>query len=94
MKLFLAILAGVLLAAGLTWWNRHETPRTASDPGAGDETARRDANAPHPLYRWRDANGVLQITDQPPKGRHYEKVTLRADQNVISSSAPAPEPPN
>jgi hypothetical protein len=26
------------------------------------------------LYRWRDANGVLQITEEPPKGRKYERV--------------------
>ncbi len=26
------------------------------------------------LYRWRDAHGVLQITEQPPKGRKYQRV--------------------
>lgn len=26
------------------------------------------------LYRWRDANGLLQVTDQPPRGRTYEHI--------------------
>ena len=40
--------------------------------------ARRQANAPDPegvwLYRWRDADGTLQITDTPPKGRSFERI--------------------
>lgn len=38
-----------------------------------------------PLYRWRDAQGRTQITDQPPKGRPYEEVRYRADVNVMPS---------
>ncbi|CAN4280237.1 DUF4124 domain-containing protein [Pseudoxanthomonas sp. LjRoot125] len=26
------------------------------------------------LHRWRDDAGVLQITEQPPKGRRYERI--------------------
>lgn len=35
------------------------------------------------LYRWRDVQGRVQITDQPPKDRPYEEVRYRADANVV-----------
>jgi hypothetical protein len=35
------------------------------------------------LYRWRDANGVLQLTDEPPQGRKYER--------IYKDAPPAPE---
>ncbi len=34
------------------------------------------------LYRWRDANGVLQITDQPPPNRRYERIDRNADRAI------------
>ena len=27
------------------------------------------------LYRWRDAEGNLQVTEEPPKGRQYERIS-------------------
>ncbi len=42
------------------------------------------------LYRWRDAQGRTQITDQPPKDRPYEEVRYRADANVVPSRGGAP----
>ena len=27
------------------------------------------------LYRWRDAEGRLQVTDEPPKGRPSERIS-------------------
>ena len=29
------------------------------------------------LYRWRDDAGNLQITDEPPKGRKYERISCK-----------------
>ncbi|KAB2927893.1 MAG: DUF4124 domain-containing protein, partial [Candidatus Contendobacter sp.] len=43
-----------------------------------------------PLYRWRDDQGRMQVTDQPPKGRPYEEVRYRADANVMPGAAPRP----
>ncbi|MDS4031169.1 MAG: DUF4124 domain-containing protein [Candidatus Contendobacter sp.] len=43
-----------------------------------------------PLYRWRDAQGRVQITDQPPKDRPYEEVRYRADANVMPPGTPRP----
>lgn len=34
------------------------------------------------LYRWKDAQGVVQVTDRPPPGRPYETVTVHPDTNV------------
>ncbi|NJM11443.1 MAG: DUF4124 domain-containing protein [Synechococcaceae cyanobacterium SM1_2_3] len=36
-----------------------------------------------PLYRWRDEQGRVQITDQPPQNRPFEEVQYRADANVV-----------
>lgn len=47
-------------------------------PGASVTTA----------YKWRDANGSWQITDQPPAGGiPYETIRVRSDVNIL----PAPE---
>lgn len=36
------------------------------------------------LYRWRDTDGTLHITDEPPgSGVPYETVTYRHDTNVL-----------
>ncbi|MDH3414467.1 MAG: DUF4124 domain-containing protein [Gammaproteobacteria bacterium] len=35
-------------------------------------------------YKWRDANGSWQITDQPPPGAiPYETVRVRSDVNIL-----------
>ena len=36
-----------------------------------------------PVYRWRDDQGRLQVTDQPPWNRPYETVQYRSDANVM-----------
>jgi|CXWL01.1.fsa_nt_gi hypothetical protein len=50
----------------------------------------REANPP--LYKWKDAKGVWNVTDQPPKGRDYETVRVNPDTNVVPSE-PVPEEP-
>jgi len=71
------IVLGLAGVAGLAWY-------AARDPAAEGRAeehreAAIEANAAAAadaavLYRWRDANGVLQITDTPPRGRKYERV--------------------
>jgi len=82
----------LLLVAGIAWWwLGHPGYETREQKLARVEAAR-EAATPK-LYRWRDANGVLQLTDQPPKGgRKYEVVEMRDDINVIPMSEPAAEP--
>jgi nitrogen fixation-related uncharacterized protein len=78
-----AILA-VLLALAAAWW-------LAGHPGYEDEQQRaarveveaQAVEAAKPkLYRWRDAKGVTQITDTPPKGRKYTVVDIEKNENV------------
>ena len=42
------------------------------------DAAERAADGMPVLYRWRDDAGVLQVTEQPPKGRKYETVVRDA----------------
>lgn len=70
----------LLLAIGLGvaawWWYTNEMPRRERERAAAAEAAAM-AEAEHAssLYRWRDAEGNLQITDEPPKGRQYERIS-------------------
>lgn len=102
MRLGFAIVAGLALGAGLAWWSTHRDslpddaippppfPVRADLPGGAAPPA--DKSQPRPLYRWRDAQGVLQVTDVPPTDRPYEQVRIRDDRNVVPMSGPAPEP--
>lgn len=52
---------------------------------------RDDADSPHyapKVYRWRDAAGVLQVTDTPPADRPFEEVRINPDTNVVPSTLP------
>lgn len=41
----------------------------------------RDPNPP--LYKWKDASGVWNVTDRPPPGRAFETLRINPDTNVI-----------
>lgn len=75
MKLAWAIVAGLALGI-VAWWlagREPEPDRTA--PRHGEATAAEDGQSPAPgLYRWRDSAGVLHVTQEPPKGRRYERI--------------------
>ena len=90
------VMAVLLVGAGLWWLAGHpgyETPaQKLARLEAAEATARRAAEPV--LYRWRDSHGVLQVSDKPPKGRKYERIQLRQDQNIVPMTGPAPEPPN
>lgn len=74
-----AIAAGLVLGIGAAWWLSRESPsaeqlkRDRAERAAA-ATAR---DATPALYRWRDAKGVLQVSDKPPKGVHYERIGQR-----------------
>lgn len=69
----------LLLAIGLGvaawWWYTSEMPRRERERAAAAEAAMAEAERASSLYRWRDADGNLQITEEPPKGRQYEKIS-------------------
>ena len=91
MRAGVAVIAGLALGAALGWWKLdHPGFETADQAQARAVKAEATAEAAKPrLYRWRDGNGVLQLTDKPPKGRKYELVSMREDINVIPMSPPA-----
>ena len=94
MRAIHAVLGGLLVGAGVGWWVLGHKGYETDTQHQVRVNAVREAAVPK-LYRWRDAHGVLQLTDQPPKGRKYERVDMREDVNVIpmvppsSTSAPA-----
>lgn len=87
----LAWLLGIAMVAAVWWFAGHPgfEPR---EQKLQRQQISGEAATPK-LYRWTDENGVTQITQTPPKGRKYKVIKIREDQNIIESSAPAPEPP-
>ena len=76
MRVAWAIVAGVALGGGLAWWLSRESPaQTVLKQQRAEQAAAAQALDARPsLYRWRDASGVLQITDTPPQGREFERI--------------------
>ena len=83
-------LTAILAVAAVCWWALgHPGYETWEQRAARFEAEQQAAEAARPkLYRWRDANGTLQLTDTPPKGRKYKVVDVQAleDDNVIPMS--------
>jgi len=76
MRAWAAIVAGIALGVGVAWWLARESPETTSRKQArAEQAAAAQADDARPsLYRWRDDAGVLQIPEQPPKDRRYERI--------------------
>ena len=76
MRLAWAIVAGLLLGLGVAWWLGREPPASQENrQRRADQAAASIARDARPsLYRWRDAAGVLQITDKPPAKGRYERL--------------------
>ena len=80
MRLGWAIAAGLAAGIALAWWLSRESPEDAEARRArAEQAAAANAEDARPvLYRWTDAAGVVQVTQQPPpKGRRYEKVDIQ-----------------
>lgn len=75
MKLLGAIVLAAALAVAAWWWFTSEMPRRAQEREVAAEAAAIQAERANTLYRWRDDAGNLQITDAPPQGRRYERVS-------------------
>ena len=88
-------LLAILALAGVWWLAGHPGYETPAQRVAKVEAQMQAEEAAKPkLYRWRDGNGVLQLTDTPPKGRKYKVVDTAAleNANVIPMSG-ATDPP-
>ncbi|MGH8060697.1 MAG: DUF4124 domain-containing protein [Pseudoxanthomonas sp.] len=84
MRLAWAIVAGLALGIGVAWWlSREPAARTEAKQRRAEHAAAELARDARPsLYRWRDAAGVLQITDKPPKGRPFERIDRTPDRAI------------
>lgn len=94
MRLAWAIVLGVAIAALLVWWLGREQ---ATTPMPGDVPATNPSPPEAPrrvLYRWRDAAGVVQVTDTPPSGRKYETLDVDAldRRNKFDAQPAGPQP--
>ena len=88
MKATWAVVAGLALGIGVAWWLARDTPQEAETRHRRAEhaAAAAAADARPVLYRWHDANGVLQVTGQPPHGkdagRPYQRVDIRPRKGI------------
>ena len=101
MRLGWAILGGVAIGAALWWWTTRDEREHARIEHERKAAAAAEAARPV-LYRWRDADGVLQITEQPPRGKNagrkyerverepYEGIEVHGDRNADLPSSPEP----
>jgi hypothetical protein len=82
-KAIWAVIVGSALGIGVAWWLARDTPRQAEakQRRAEHAAAATAADARPTLYRWRDADGVLQITEQPPAGRNAGRKYERIDKH-------------
>jgi hypothetical protein len=69
------LLAAVALGVAGWWWFTSEAPRREREREAAARAAMAEAERAGSLYRWRDAQGNLQVSDEPPKGRRYERIS-------------------
>ena len=79
-----AIIIGLALGGGLAWWLSREPPaKTEAKQRRAEHAAAELARDARPsLYRWRDAAGVLQITDKPPRDRPFERIDRAPDRAI------------
>jgi hypothetical protein len=82
-----------IAAIGSAWWLAGHPGYSSREQKYQREQISKNAQSAPKLYRWKDANGVTQITQTPPKSGKYTVISIRDDQNIIESAAPASEAP-
>ncbi len=95
MRLGWAIVGGVVLGGAVWWWTTRDEREQIRIERERQAAAAAEAARPV-LYRWRDANGVLQITEQPPKGRKYKRIEREPVDGIEvhgDRNAELPDPP-
>ncbi len=77
---WILLTAGAAVAAGWGWWRF--APDTLPEIARPYLPASPEANPP--LYRWRDDQGRVHVTDRPPQDdRPYETLRYDPDTNVV-----------
>ena len=82
MKQIGMLLAAIALGVAAWWWITSEMPRREHERAKVAQVATAKAERASALYRWRDANGTLQVTDTPPTGRKYERIGRDPDDGI------------
>ena len=87
-----AALAALALCVGLIWWTQPAVvARLLPAPAPAHrvhDRAKPHSDAGPTLYRWVDANGVVNITTSlPPAGRRFTIVRIDPNQNVVPLEA-------
>lgn len=77
------LLLAVALGAAAWWWFTSEMPRRQHERAVAEQAAAAEAERASSLYRWRDAAGNLQISDQPPpKGVKFERISRQPKEGI------------
>lgn len=82
--LWLLLCVAILALAGWAWW--YYAPDSLPEPLRKQLPVSKNANPV--LYKWRDAQGRWQVTDQAPTDRPYETVRVDPNTNVLPSGVP------
>ena len=82
MKQIGMLLVAIAIGVAAWWWITSEMPRREHEREKAAALAMAQAEQANTLYRWRDANGNLQVTDTPPKGRKYERIGRQPDDGI------------
>jgi len=69
------LLFAIAAAVAAWWWFTEEMPRRQHARQVAAEMAAVQAQRANTLYRWRDDAGNLQVTQDPPKGRKFERIS-------------------
>jgi hypothetical protein len=82
----LLVIVLVAVAAGAYYVYRNPTVVSPLVEGTPLEGPVRNTLGTTRVYKWRDADGVVQITDEPPpEGTKFEKLEYQNDANVVPS---------
>jgi hypothetical protein len=81
-----AVIGALALGTALAWWMQPESERAHEHEADSAQRARSHDAAGPTLYRWVDANGVVNITDHRPVGRHYTIVRIDPNRNIVPMS--------
>lgn len=84
MRPVLAVLLGVIGGIAVAWWVSRDTPAQADrkQDRAEASAAATAEDAQFGLYRWRDDAGRLHVTDTPPKGRRFERISSQPESAI------------
>ena len=76
------LVLAIALGVAAWWWFTSEMPRRERERAVAAEAAARQAEIASSLYRWRDDAGNLQITQEPPRGRKYERISREPQEGI------------